>query len=111
MFNSFKPCLILWDVANSADPDQTPQTTTPKNKRCLKFPFQIEKNLGPSVRLSTSHQGGWGGGTLINSYIRKCGLFLGGSKFCISIFLCVFCFWKTEYFGGYEYFVDIFWGS
>ena len=25
MFNSFKPCLLLLDVANSADPDQTPQ--------------------------------------------------------------------------------------
>ena len=48
--------------------------------------------------------GGRGGGTLIFSYIRKLGLFLGGSKFLISI-LFLGSFQITEYFWGYEEFL------
>ena len=44
------------------------------------------------------------GGTLIFSYIRRLGPFLGGSKFIISIFLGVFR--KNNIVLGYENFVD-----
>ena len=49
---------------------------------------------------------GGGGGTLIFSCIRRLGLFLGVQTFNFNIF---WGFWKTEYFWGYEDFVDIFW--
>ena len=49
-----------------------------------------------------------GGGTLIFSYIRRLGSFFG---FKIMNFIIFWGFQKNEYFLGYEYFVDIFWGS
>ena len=48
------------------------------------------------------------GGTLIFSHICRLGLFFWGSKFWISIFLGVFR--KMNIIGGFEDFVDIFWG-
>ena len=62
-----------------------------------------------SVRSSTG-DGGSGRVPLIFSYICRLGLFSGVQNFEFHYFL--FCFFqKTEYFGGYEDFVDIFGGS
>ena len=49
-----------------------------------------------------------GGGTLIFSYIRRLGPFLGFKILNFDIFGG---FQKNKYFLGYENFVDIFWGS
>ena len=48
------------------------------------------------------------GGTLILSYIRRLEPFFGVQNFEFKLFLG---FQKNEFFGGYEDFVDIFWGS
>ena len=48
-----------------------------------------------------------GGGTLIFSYIRRLGPFLGVQNF---EFRYIFGFQKNKYSFGYENFVDIFWG-
>ena len=48
------------------------------------------------------------GGTLIFSYIRRLGPFLGVKFLNFNIFGG---FQKNEYFFGYEHFVDIFYGS
>ena len=50
---------------------------------------------------------GGGGGTLIFSYIRRLGSFLGFKNLNFNIFGV---FRKSEYFWGYEDFMDIFWG-
>ena len=52
--------------------------------------------------------GGGGGGSLIFSYMRRLGSFLGG--FEILNFNILGGFQKHEYFLGYEDFVDIFLG-
>ena len=52
--------------------------------------------------------GGGGGGTQIFSCIRSLRLFLG---FKILNFNFFFGFQKNNIFGGYDDFVDIFWGS
>ena len=52
--------------------------------------------------------GGGGGGTLIFSHIRRPGQFFG---FKILNFNILGVFRKMNIFGGYEDFVDIFWGS
>ena len=54
---------------------------------------------------------GGGGGKLIFSCIRRLGLFWGGGGgFKILNFNIFGDFLKTEYFWGYEDFMDIFWG-
>ena len=53
-------------------------------------------------------EGGGGGGTLIFSHIHRLGLFLGVQN---SEFQYYLGFEKNEFFGWYEDFVDIFWGS
>ena len=65
----------------------------------------ICKGLIPRSDLTS--QGG-GGGTLIFSHIRRLGLFFGVQNSEFPIFLWVFR--KMNFFGGYEDFMDIFWG-
>ena len=62
-----------------------------------------------SVRSST-RDGRSGRVPLIFSYICRLGLFLGVQNFEFHYFFIYFFFQKTEYFGGYENFVDIFGG-
>ena len=61
-----------------------------------------------SSRQFFAQGGGGGGGTLIFSYIRRLGPFLGFKILNFDIFGG---FQKNSYFWGYEDFVNIFWGS